>query len=82
MRFVAVVVLRNIDEPAAAGGDECADDVDINALTDTEQRCSCACEHIHLAPGPNSQDVPVGLAGLDEQGSYPMRGSGADHVIL
>ena len=47
------LALRNIDEPAAASADECADDVDANALTDTGQRRSCACEHIHLAPGPD-----------------------------
>jgi hypothetical protein len=33
--FVSVVVLGNIDEPAAAGGDERVEHVDQNALTDT-----------------------------------------------
>ena len=57
----------DIDEPAAAGADEGVDHVDQNALTDTAQGRSCACEHLHLAAGPDSQDAPVGRAGLDEQ---------------
>lgn len=73
---------RRSDEPAAARGDKPVDDVDPNALTKAEERRSCACEHMHLAPGPDPQGEPVGLAGLDKQGSQPMRGCGADRVVL
>jgi hypothetical protein len=68
---VAVVVLRRIHEPATAGGDERVDDVDPHALTDTEQLRSSACEYMHLAPGPDSQEAPVGLAGEDDQALIP-----------
>ena len=81
MRFVAVA-LRSIDESAAAGGDEGVEHVDQDTVTDTGQRCSCACEDVHLPAGPDSQDAPVGRARLDEQRCQPTRGSGADHVVL
>ena len=81
-RRAVVLRRRRSDEPAAAGGDERVVDVDQQALTDTAQRRSAACEHMHLAPGPDSQDQPVELAGPDEQRSHATCGSGADHVVL
>jgi hypothetical protein len=82
LRWQGGVALRKVDEPAAAGGDERVDHVDQNAVTETAQRRSCACGHIHLAPGSDPQDAPVRRARLDEQRCQPACGSGADHVVL
>ena len=60
---------RRRDEPAAAGGDEGVDNIDRHALAKAEERRPGACEHMHLAPGPDPQGEPVGLAGLDKQRS-------------
>jgi hypothetical protein len=70
------------DKPAAAGRDKTVDNVDPNALTNTEERRPGACEHMHFAPGPDPQGEPVGLAGLNKQGGQPVRGCGADRVVL
>jgi len=39
-------------------------------------------KHMHLAPSSDSQGEPDGLARLDEQALKPVRGSGADRVVL